>query len=128
MPVVGAAQPYFERGVVQPHHASPRGWDEKVDIGALLVHVLDAVCRLIILHPGTGALGASPGATSAGEGRMRAGLTQDAAVEALLHAVAMALLCAIGRPCCGGRGRQRVPATAVESWDLHTVPGLPPGA
>jgi len=32
---------------------------------------------------------------------MRAGLTEDAAVEALLHAVAMALLCALGRPASG---------------------------
>jgi hypothetical protein len=98
MPVIGAAQPHFECGVVQPHHTDPRGWDEKVDIGALLVHIFDAIFGLIVLYPRTGAPGAPPGAASAGEGRMRTGSTEDTAVEALLHAVAMVLLWALGRP------------------------------
>jgi len=92
---------FVEPRRIVPEQLLPRLWDEEVDIGAFLVHVLDAVFSLIVLHPGTGVLGAPPGAASAGEGRMRTGLTEDTAVEALLHAVAMALLCALGRPASG---------------------------
>lgn len=97
MPVIGPDQPHFERDVVHPHKAGPRGRDEEVDIGALLVYVLDAVGGLIVLDTGTGGLGAPPGAAAAGEGRMRSRLAEDPAVESLLDAVSMQLGGAVGR-------------------------------
>ena len=62
-----------------------------MDVRALVVHVLDPVVGPIILHPGTGKLGAAPGTTSASEGGVQTRLAENATVEASMHTVLMAL-------------------------------------
>src|SRR5216683_882798 len=51
VPVIGAGHPDFERGVREADDAEPRAGDQKVNIGPLVIHVLDAVLGLIVLHP-----------------------------------------------------------------------------
>jgi hypothetical protein len=54
--VVGPDQSDFELDVGEAHDADPGGRDEEMRVGPLVVHVLDAVLGLIVLHPDPGLL------------------------------------------------------------------------
>ena len=74
--VVGADHPGFERGVGQPDEAHPRAGDQEMDVCPFVVHVLDAVRGLIVLHPRPRHLAAAPLQLAAGEGLARLRLAQ----------------------------------------------------
>src|SRR5687767_3231842 len=67
IPMIGPDQPYFKLGIRQAHDAGPAPVDQQMHIGSFLIHVLDTIRGLIVLHPWSGSLRPPPGTTSAGE-------------------------------------------------------------
>ena len=89
MAVVRADQSDLELDVGQPHRADPARGHQEVDVGALVVHVLDAVRGLIVLHADPRLPAAPPSGAPAGERLVGTGLAEDAPVELGVHAVLM---------------------------------------
>jgi hypothetical protein len=87
MPVVGADHPLLERRVIEAAEADPRGRDEEMDVGALVVHVGDAVRRGIILNAAARHSAATPARLASRMRVARRGLAKDAAIVFCRHAV-----------------------------------------
>src|SRR5207249_1474522 len=75
--VEGADHPAFERRVVDPNEAGPAARHEKMNVGAFVVHVGDAVLRLIVLDPGARQFRAAPVAVAPGVALARLRLAED---------------------------------------------------
>src|SRR5205807_5341286 len=93
--VIGADQPNFERRVIEPDEAHERAGDQKMDVRPLVVHVLDAVLGLIILHPRPGVLAAPPLRVAAGKAFAGCGLPEYPPVVFSAETVVVAALAAL---------------------------------
>jgi hypothetical protein len=80
VPVIGADQPGLKLDVGQADHADPRGRDQEVRVGSLVVHVLDAILGLIVLDAGSRLLRTAPVGAAPGERLVGARLTENAAI------------------------------------------------
>src|SRR5206468_2480773 len=69
--------------------AEPGCRDQKMDIGPLVVHVLDPVFGLIVLHPGARHLAAHPPRLAAGKSLARGFLAENPPVVFRAYAVVM---------------------------------------
>src|SRR5205807_2351329 len=78
--VIGTDHADFEGRIRQADEAEPGGRDQEVDVRSLVVHVLDAVFGLVVLHPGPRHLAAHPARLAAGEGLARCALAENPAV------------------------------------------------
>jgi hypothetical protein len=85
--VVGARHRDLESRVVEPDEAHERAGDQEMHIRPLVVHVLDAVGGVGVLHPGARHLAAAPARLAAGEGLARHRLAEHAAIEFPAEAV-----------------------------------------
>jgi len=81
MPMVGMDHGDFEGGVGQVVKTEPRAGDQKMNIGPLVVHVLDAVVGAIVLHSWPRHLAPAPSRLAAGKALSRRCLTKDPPVE-----------------------------------------------
>src|SRR5271156_1555075 len=82
-----------------------------MDVGPLVVHVLDAVLGLIVLHPRPGVLAAAPIRFSAGESLARRRLPQHPPIEFPAETVVVATVTAgltIGRQLSEARPKTRI--------------------
>ena len=77
MAVVGTDHADLERRVGQADEAEPGGRDQEMDIRPFVIHVLDAVLGLIVLHARPRHLAAHPFCLTAGEGLARRGLAEN---------------------------------------------------
>jgi hypothetical protein len=97
-----------------------------MDVRALVVHVLHPVVGAIILDSGTWSLRATPGASAAGERRVRTGFAEDAAVQASVHTVLVALRSFASGDTVGSELRQPRPEAGIhiplqDFCDRHDV-------
>src|SRR5271163_4316704 len=82
-----------------------------MDVGPLVVHVLDAVLGLIVLHPRPGQLAAAPLRLAAGEGPARRRLPQHPPIEFPAETVVVATVTAglaVGRQLSEARPKARI--------------------
>ena len=105
--VVGSDQSDLELDVRESHDADPERRDEELGIGPLVVHVLDAVLGLVVLHADPRLLRTHPVGGSAGERRVGAGVAEEAPVELRADADLMSVGSASDHlPCRHSMGRQ----------------------
>ena len=70
----------LDRRIVDADQAQPRRRNQEMDVGAFIVHVLDAVLRLVVLDAGPRPLAAHPLRIPAGEAFARRLLAEDPAI------------------------------------------------
>ena len=96
VPVEGADDVDLDRRVLVADKAGPRGRDQEMRVGALVVHVLEPAFGLVVLGPGARLLRAHPLGVAAAMGLARRRLAEDALVGNLAVAVDMAAGCSAG--------------------------------
>src|SRR6516162_10493045 len=77
MAVIGADRSNLERRVGKTDEAQPGCRDQEMDVRSFVIHVLDAVLGLIVLHAWPRHLAAHPSRFAPREGLARGGLTED---------------------------------------------------
>ncbi len=90
MPVIGPDHCDFDARVVMSDKTGPGGRDQKMRVGPLVVHVLNAGLGLVVLHPGARHLAAHPMGIAPGMGLARRRLAEDPAIGDLAEAVDVA--------------------------------------
>ena len=105
VPMIGADHRDLDRSIVNADKTEPRGRDQKMDVGPLIVHVHDAVLGLIVLCARPRSLAAHPPRVPAGKAFAWRLLAKDPTVG-VLGAGAVRVHLASARPAVGCQFRQ----------------------